>query len=150
MTHRRLDPLLQRAQEREDRVAQELAKVREAQRLQEQRLEELARFKDEYHQPAPAGGTLNPALLANRQAFIERIEQAVAVQKRAVEQGRGTLEIERTRLLLASRDKQVLEKLAASYRAEEAKKEQKRAQGELDELAGRRRPARLGDGEEPA
>ena len=39
---------------------------------------------------------------------------------------------------------------AASYRAEEAKKQQKRAQGELDELAGRRRPARLGDGEEPA
>ena len=47
------------------------------------------------------------------------------------------LAIERTRLLLASRDKLVLEKLAASYRHVERQAEERRDQSVLDDLGAR-------------
>ena len=47
-------------------------------------------------------------------------------------------EAERARLLLASRDKQVLEQLSASYRAQERKVDERRSQREMDDLGARR------------
>ena len=44
----------------------------------------------------------------------------------------------RARLLLASRDKQVLEQLAASYRAREKQVEERRDQREMDDVGARR------------
>lgn len=40
--------------------------------------------------------------------------------------------------MLASRDKQVLEQLAASYRAQERKVDERRSQREMDDLGARR------------
>ncbi len=78
------------------------------------------------------------AQLANRRAFLERLEGAVDQQSRTVDQSRQTMELERGRLLLASRDKQVLQQLAASYRAQEQQVVERRSQRELDDLGARR------------
>ena len=48
------------------------------------------------------------------------------------------MDAERARLLLASRDKQVLEQLAASYRAQEQKVQDRRDQREMDDIGARR------------
>ena len=133
---RRIDPLLRRAQEHEDSVARELADRQRALAVHEQRLAELRQYADEYAQSQLAA--ISPAQLANRRAFLERLESAVQQQSRTVDSSREKLELERARLLLASRDKQVLEQLAASYRAQERQADERRSQRELDDLGARR------------
>ena len=133
---RRIDPLLSRAQDREDAAARELARRQHALEQHESRLAELRRYAEEY-----AGSQLaatSPAQLANRRAFLDRLQSAVEQQSRTVDSNRQTLEIERGRLLLASRDKQVLEQLAASYRAQERTVDERRTQREMDDLGARR------------
>ena len=76
-------------------------------------------------------------MLANRESFRGKLKDAVVLQAQAVEHSRANAELERTRLVLASRDTKVLEKLAANYRADEARGELKREQKALDDHAGR-------------
>lgn len=136
MQSRRIDPLLRRAQEHEDSVARDLAERQRSLALQESRLEELRGYAAEY-----AGSQMaatSPAQLANRRAFLDRIDQALAQQLQNVDRSRTSVDIERDRLLLASRDKQVLEQLAASYRAQERQVVERRDQREMDDLGARR------------
>lgn len=132
---KRLEPLLRHAEAREDEAARVFAQTQQALEANEQRLAELRRYADEY--AGVSHGAINPALLANREAFRERVQEAVGLQAQAVERSRGLCELERARLLIASRDAQVMEKLAASHRATEARHQDRRTQKELDDLAGR-------------
>lgn len=136
MQSRRIDPLLRRAQEHEDEVARDLA---ERQRLLDThvaRLAELRRYAEEYAHGQVAA--TSPAALSNRQAFLDRLDSAVQQQAQTVDQNRAKVEAERARLILASREKQVLEQLAASYRAQEQQVVARREQREMDDLGGRR------------
>lgn len=144
----RLDPILRIRQERQDAAAREVAEKDRALAEQQQRLELLRRYADEYA-AAPANATIAPALLANRLAFREKLATAVQQQATIVDHSRERAELERARLMLASRDAKVMQQLAASYRADEARVADKAVQRELDDIGGRRaRAARLaGDGE---
>ncbi|MGS1079420.1 flagellar export protein FliJ [Pseudoxanthomonas beigongshangi] len=136
MQSRRIDPLLRRAQEKEDAVARDLAERQRTLAMHESRLEELRRYADEY-----AGSQMaatSPAQLANRRAFLDRLDNAVQQQAQTVDRSRASVDIERDRLLLASRDKQVLEQLAASYRVQEHQVVERRNQREMDDLGARR------------
>ena len=108
---RRIDPLLRRAQEHEDSVARDLAERQRTLAQHESRLEELRQYAEDYANSQMAA--TSPAQLANRRAFLERIDQALKQQLQNVDRSRASVDIERDRLLLASRDKQVLEQLAA-------------------------------------
>lgn len=133
---RRIDPLLNRAQDTEDAAARVLADRQSTLAQHEAQLVELRRYADEYGNSQMSA--TSPAQLANRRAFIDRLQSAVEQQSRAVDNSRQTVEVERGRLLLASRDKQVLEQLAASYRAQERQVDERRSQRELDDLGARR------------
>lgn len=137
----RLDPILKIKQRHQDEVAQQVAARQAALAEQEQRLAALQRYASEYQLQPIQGGTINPALLANRLAFQEKVQQAVHQQAQVVERARQSSEVERARLMIASRDKHVLEKLAASYRTDEARVADARVQKELDDIAGRARGA---------
>ena len=132
----RLDPLLRVKQQRQDDVARDVAERDRALAEQEQRLDALRQYAAEYS--SPASSITNPALLANRLAFRERLDAAVQQQTRVVDDTRQTCDVERTRLLLASRETHVLEKLKSSYRAEEARSADKQVQREMDDIGGRR------------
>ena len=136
MQSRRIDPLLRRAQEHEDSVARDLADRQRALALQESRLEELRQYAEDYANSQMAA--TSPAQLANRRAFLDRIDQALKQQLQTVDRSRANVDIERDRLLLASRDKQVLEQLAASYRVQEKQIFDRRDQREMDDLGARR------------
>ncbi|AKK67862.1 MULTISPECIES: flagellar export protein FliJ [Xanthomonas translucens group] len=136
MQSQRIDPLLRRAQQHEDEVARDLAERQRALETHESRLEELRRYAEEYANSQMSATSL--AQLANRRAFLDRLESAVQQQCQTVDRNREKVEMERSRLLLASRDKQVLEQLAASYRAQERKVDDRRSQREMDDLGARR------------
>ncbi|HYG05366.1 MAG TPA: flagellar export protein FliJ [Stenotrophomonas sp.] len=146
MQSRRIDPLLRRAQEHEDEVARDLAERQRSLDTHVSRLEELRRYAEEY-----AGSQMaatSPAQLTNRRAFLDRLDSAVEQQMRTVDQNRARVEAERARLLLASREKQVLEQLAASYRAQERQVVERRDQRDMDDLGARRaRQAQVQAGE---
>lgn len=145
---RRLDPLLRRAQDREDEVAKALAERQQALDVHQSRLSELRQYADEYANAQLA--TTSPAQLMNRRAFLDRLNNAVEAQSKTVDSNREHVDAERARLLLASRDKAVLEQLAASYRAQEKQVIDRRDQREMDDLGARRaRDAKAeGNGEE--
>ncbi|GGD41980.1 flagellar export protein FliJ [Pseudoxanthomonas indica] len=136
MQSRRFDPLLRRAQEKEDAVARDLAERQRTLDTQESRLEELRKYAEEYAQSQMAA--TSPAQLANRRAFLDRLDSAVKQQAQTVDRSRASVGIERDRLLLAGRDKKVLEQLAASYRVQEAQVVERRIQREMDDVGARR------------
>lgn len=136
MQSRRFDPLLRRAQEKEDAVARDLAERQRTLDMHESRLDELRKYADEYAQSQMAA--TSPAQLANRRAFLDRLDSAVKQQAQTVDRSRASVGIERDRLLLAGRDKKVLEQLAASYRVQENQVIERRAQREMDDLGARR------------
>jgi flagellar export protein FliJ len=132
----RIDPLLKRAQEKEDAVARDLAERQRVLETHLNRLEELRRYAEEYANAQMAA--TSPAQLLNRRAFLDRLDSAVQQQSQTVDRNRERVEAERARLLLASRDKQVLEQLAASYRAQERQVVERRDQRDMDDLGARR------------
>jgi len=148
MRSHRFDPLIRRAEERESQQAGKLAESSAALGDQEQRLSDLRRYADEYGGVAP-GAALTPALLANRNAFRERIADALVQQQKAVDSSRRRCDVERARLMLASRETRTMEQLASSYRTAEARVQARRSQTELDDLAARAFVMRQqgGDGE---
>ncbi len=133
---KRIDPLLKRAQEKQDAVARDLAERQRSLDTHLSRLDELRRYADDYANAQMA--TTSPAQLMNRRAFLDRLDSAVQQQTRTVDSNREKVDAERARLLLASRDKQVLEQLAASYRAQENQVAERRSQREMDDLGARR------------
>lgn len=143
MRSQRLDPLIKVVQQRQDAAALEVGQRERALAEQQERLEALRRYAAEYAAP-PATATIAPALLANRLAFRDRLNAAVTQQVGIVDHSRQQSDVERARLLLASRETKVLEKLADSYREQESKVAEQRVQRELDDLGGRRTRAPLG------
>lgn len=150
MRSQRLDPLLKVMQQRQDSAARDVAERERALAEQQERLDALRRYAEEYA-AAPANATISPALMVNRLAFRERLNAAVVQQAGIVDHNRQLSDVERTRLLLASRETKVLEQLADSYRAQESRTAEQRVQRELDDLGGRRaRAAQAGDEPDPA
>lgn len=138
---KRIDPLLKRAQEHEDAVARDLAERQRVLDTHLSRLDELRRYAEEYANPQMANAQMaatSPAQLLNRRAFLDRLDSAVEQQQATVDGNREKVEAERARLILASRDKAVLEQLAASYRAQEKVVTDRRDQREMDDLGARR------------
>ena len=95
MQSRRIDPLLRRAQEHEDSVARDLAERQNTLAQHESRLEELRQYAEDYANSQMAA--TSPAQLANRRAFLERIDQALAQQLQNVDRSRSSVDIERDR-----------------------------------------------------
>lgn len=143
---RRIDPLLRRAQDHQDDVARDLAQRQQTLETHVSRLDELRRYAEEYANAQMAA--TSPAQLMNRRAFLDRLDSAVQQQSQTVDRNREHVDTERARLLLASRDKQVLEQLAASYRAQEKQVSDRRDQREMDDLGARtvRKAAESDDG----
>ena len=86
---RRIDPLLRRAQEHEDSVARDLAERQRTLAQHESRLEELRQYAEDYANSQMAA--TSPAQLANRRAFLERIDQALKQQLQNVDRSRASV-----------------------------------------------------------
>jgi len=136
MDTRRLKPIQRVAQGHENDRAREFAEQRKTLQTHEQRLEELRGFAADYASDAE-GKSVNAALFANRRAFVAKLDSAVSQQVTRVEKARAHCDVDRARLLLASREVAVMDRLAASYQARERKQIEHRDQRDLDEHAQR-------------
>ena len=82
LTTRRLDVLTRVAESHTGRAAEAVARSRSGLAEQESRLGELRRYAEEYRaRPMP----MAPALIANRERFLARLDEAERQQARTVE-----------------------------------------------------------------
>ena len=82
MSTQRLDVLTRLAESRTERAAEDVARSRSGLNDQEARLLELRRYIEEYRaRPIPQ----KPGLIANRELFLARLEEAERQQTRTVE-----------------------------------------------------------------
>ena len=145
LTTRRLDVLTRLAETRTGRAAEAVAKSRCGLAEQESRLGELRRYAEEYRaRPMP----MAPALIANRDRFLARLDEAARQQVRTVEAAAQTVR-ESTREWLDRRvGQQKLDTLHEAAAQREAWRAEQQAQKQMDEFglrAGARSP--LPDGE---
>ncbi|MDO5611081.1 MAG: flagellar export protein FliJ [Pseudomonadota bacterium] len=141
----RMAPLLGLRRTRQDDLAREVARQQQSVEQQESRLEMLKTYAAEYAGLPKQGAAIatTPAMLASRMAFRDKLDQAVNQQAQIVANSQQQHELEKARLLIASRETKVMEKLIASYRSDEAMKEAKAQQRQLDDLAARSRGGRV-------
>ncbi len=132
---RRLEPIQRLAQGREDDAARRLAESQHALERQEAQLREMQRYLDEYS--ANPAGVLTPSLLANREAFLRQLAEALRWQAGAVGEARNRLELARQQWIGRHRDTDVVERLLERSQDHERKAQERRAQRELDEFAQR-------------
>lgn len=137
---RRMQPLLRRAQDKQDAVARQLAERQQLLATHAQRLDDLRQYADEYLNTQVAA--ISASQLLNRRAFLDRLDNAVALQAQTVQRNQAHVDAERGRLLAASRERQVLEQLQQRYREQEQARSNRAEQRVLDDLGARlcRRP----------
>lgn len=131
MSTQRLDVLTRLAESRTGQAAEDVARSRSGLNEQESRLLELRRYVEEYRaRPLPQ----KPGLIANRELFLARLNEAERQQSRTVEAAAQTLR-ESTKCWLDRRAGQrkfdVLQ-VAATHR--EAQIAEQHSQKQLDEF----------------
>jgi len=139
---KRLDPIRRIAQNREDDAARRLAESQAALQRHEAQLQEMERYMNEYGS-GRAGSTLMPSLLANREAFLRQLAEALRWQAGAVREARSHLDQARDLWLNKHRDTDVLEALINRSDKSERQLHERRLQRELDEFGQRRPPSTM-------
>jgi len=133
---KRLEPIQRLAQSREDDAALRFAESQRLLARQEAQLQEMERYLGEYG-AAKAGAAIAPALLANREAFLRQLAEALRWQAGAVNEARNRLEMARQNWMGRHRDTGVVDCLLDRSHGHERQDQERRAQRELDEFAQR-------------
>lgn len=135
MSVRRLGVLAKVADSRADRAAEELARQRVGLAEQESRLEELRRYVQEYRtRPMPQA----PMLIANRERFLSRLDEAERQQVRAVSSATQSVELSTQNWLERRLGQKKVCVLQEAAMGREQRIHESRAQKQLDEFGLRR------------
>ena len=134
---RRLAPIRQLAESRENDAARALAESQRQLAQQEKQLQEMERYLREYSESRPAGAVA-PSLLANREAFLRQLAEALRWQAGAVADARQRLQLARDNWVGKHRDTDVLDHLIDRSRGDELRAQERRQQREMDEFASQR------------
>jgi len=135
MNSRRLQPLQQLAEYREDQAVQDLLSAQRVLAERKLRLDELTRYREEYERQT---STASPQLIRNRHAFVDKLREAEQYQIQMVEQAQRGVEGGQADWLSQRRQTATLVQLADCYRRREQIVAGRREQQDFDELALRR------------
>lgn len=129
------------AKHRESRAAVTLVELRRHHDEQVRRLEELLRFQGEYMERLDALGRdgIGMQQLNQYRRFNERLGEAIAQQRRAVDEARRRLEQQNLSWTEASAKRRALDETVDRFRTEEAVHAARREQREADDRAQRPR-----------
>lgn len=132
MSTQRLDVLTRLAESHTERAAGAVARSRSGLSEQESRLQELRRYLDEYRsRPMPP----TPTLIANRERFLARLDEAERQQARTVEGAAQALR-ESTRQWMDRRaGQQKFDVLHEAAAQREARSAEQQSQKQLDEFS---------------
>lgn len=135
-----LQPLLDLANTRMDEAARRLGELIASQRDGQQKLEMLQGYRDEYHARfvEAARNGIGPDAWRNFSAFIGKLDDAIAAQRRVVEQSRDRT-AQGQEVWLAQRNRvKAFDTLSQRHQAGVARQDAKREQKLSDEHTARR------------
>lgn len=132
MSLRRLDVLAKLADSRTDQAAEELARCRAGLNEQDGRLQELRRYMQDYRErPLPH----TPTLIANRERFLARLDEAERQQQRAVNAATQAVAASTQGWMEQRLGRQKVGVLQGAATHREQRVTEQRAQVQLDEFA---------------
>jgi flagellar FliJ protein len=136
LEQKRLVPIQELAEKREDEAARDLNEARKTLALREHQLRELENYQE------PPSTTASVEMLRNREAFRLKLAEAISQQRRAVELAKRHVETQRQRWIATHQQTELYDKLVDRARLHEQVRQDKREQRDLDELALRMAQAR--------
>jgi flagellar export protein FliJ len=144
----RLKPIVRLSVSKERDEAAALGRVQQALRDQEQRLDELLRYLDEYRRllERDGAGGVDAHRLQSYRSFIARLNQTIGYQRQRVEQARREVERQRAAWLAARTRCRSLDKAVERHRHAERRVRARGEQREDDDRAAR---ACAGDRDDP-
>ena len=98
------------------------------------RLEELETYRRDYSRKSSVGERLTPARWQDYQSFLNRINEAVALQKNQVQAGNEAREAHRQRWMLKRRRLDSIERAVDRYRRAEIIEDERKNQKVLDDV----------------
>ncbi|MDD2721907.1 MAG: flagellar export protein FliJ [Gallionella sp.] len=137
--HFKLQPLLNLAQKENDTATRKLGQLNRQQHETQNKLEMLLQYRKDYQdrlQNATQQG-MDPALMRNFQEFINKLDAAIAQQRKAVEQSELTTQMGRCEFTSTQRKLKSFDTLQQRHVQEQVKAEAKQEQRAMDEHTGR-------------
>lgn len=140
---RRFQPIQRLAKHSEDQAAQELGKAQQYLSDQEQRLQELTAYRDEYAQQFHITGQagLDGRQLQSYQSFLNQLNSAIEQQKQQIFQAQEQCNSRRHDWRQQHTHTEVLESAVKRIKAQEQNVERRLEQRNSDETSARRRPS---------
>lgn len=134
---KRLEVVGEVLQDREDDRAKQLRAAEAAAQAEEQRLTELIGYRDDYQQSlvAKQRSGMSAPLLRDFQAFLAKLEQAIAQQRERVANARRARDGDHQSWREAATKSAAVDALVTRCRTEERKQEDQREQRASDERA---------------
>ncbi|UCV04557.1 flagellar export protein FliJ [Dechloromonas denitrificans] len=135
-----LQPLLEVMQTRADEATRKLGQLIAAEQSQRSRLQMLEQYRDEYAQrmlEATADG-ITRLILLNYQAFLARIDEAVAQQRNAVESSERNTKAGQDQWQDQNKKLKAIDTLSLRHDARERYRENKQEQKLQDEFSSRK------------
>lgn len=137
---KRIRPVVEIVENRERDAAQALGLCRKNVAEQEQRLQELLQYRDEYNQRLlhHTGQGMDARKLHEYQIFLSRLNQAIEQQQQAVHQAVAQCDEKNRHWMEKRSHARAIGKVEQRYRSQEQHEAEKREQKEMDEHALRR------------
>lgn len=138
---RRFQPIQRLAKHGEDQAAQQLGQSKKVLSDQEQRLQELIAYRDEYAQQfhLTGQGGLDGRQLQSYQSFLHQLDIAIEQQKQQILQAQQSCDEHHLDWRQKHTHSEVLESAVRRIKVQEQRSEQRQEQRNNDEQAMRRR-----------
>ena len=136
---KRMNPVVKVAESREQAAARILGEAQQQLTRQEQRLDELMAYRDQYSQQfqQSSGMGMGVARLQDYRVFLARLNEAIEQQKQVIVRCRQDCERQRCHWLSSRTRTQALGKVVERYQREERRAVERREQHDSDERAQR-------------
>lgn len=137
-----MQPVKRMATDKSDAAAKAYAEARRKFEEQQQKLEQLERYRDDYRgQRGAAGGQgMDAFRLRDYNTFVARIDGAIEHQRSLVERTEAEAARRRSEWMQVLGRARAIDKVVTRYQDEERREGERREQRASDELAQRRRP----------
>lgn len=137
--HQRLKPVLEITQAQQEQAARQLAQITQQRDAARRQLKQLQDYLAEYERlGTDPKRAVNPSLLENQRAFIDKLKAGIHQQEAKVAQLERRVEQYAQRWNASRTRAESLEKVIQTYASAYARDQDRRTQRELDDLAGTR------------
>lgn len=137
---KRLQPVAEVTRHRERDAAKRLGRSQQSLNEQQERLQELKGFREQYqhrYQEALVGNRLAAASIQEYQAFLQRLDQAIQQQQQMVTAGARDYETCRRQWLESRCRAGAIDKVVERHRTQERQQRERNEQFETDDRAQR-------------